>query len=352
MSYNIFTDFHHAGLLQSLILLFEKRLGGNVYRPIGIEWAEEGFWHVYDHPATRLQFLTYDQGYRPQDGTKSLNMIEKVQDDVYYCQDIDSGSFNKAISLEKFKTMPIDIVIASIPAHIEPFKRLIAMYKPKAKLIYQIGNAWNVEPGQKVANVMASARVSIPTGVNYIIYHQEFDQKLFAYREPVESMQIASMVNCFDVDHMFRNDWELFTKVEKLMPEWSFRALGGQCRDGAAHGSKEVANTIGASRFLWHTKIGGDGYGHIVHNAASVGRPLIVKKGYYDGKLGGDLMIDTETCIAIDGLSPQEIVNKIEHYNDRARYSKMSEATRTSFEKVVDFDAEQKAIETFLSMLI
>jgi hypothetical protein len=27
----VFTDFHHASLLQSFILLFERRFGGNVY---------------------------------------------------------------------------------------------------------------------------------------------------------------------------------------------------------------------------------------------------------------------------------------------------------------------------------
>src|SRR3990172_6286612 len=102
MSYNVLADFHHAGLLQSLILLFENRLGGNVYRPIGMEWADQGYWKVFDHPATRLQYLTYNQGYRPQDGTRPLNIIEKAQDDVYYCQDIDSGYYNKAVSLEKF----------------------------------------------------------------------------------------------------------------------------------------------------------------------------------------------------------------------------------------------------------
>jgi hypothetical protein len=73
MSYNVFTDFHHASLLQSFILLFEKRLGGNVFRPIGMEWAEKGFWKIYDHPATREQYLGLN-GATP-DGTPRLNEV-------------------------------------------------------------------------------------------------------------------------------------------------------------------------------------------------------------------------------------------------------------------------------------
>ena len=57
----VFTDFHHAGLLNSLILLFEGRMHGAVYRPIGIDWANKGYWAIYDHPATRQQYLTLDQ---------------------------------------------------------------------------------------------------------------------------------------------------------------------------------------------------------------------------------------------------------------------------------------------------
>ena len=349
--YNVFTDFHHAALLQSLILLFEKRFGGNVYRPIGMEWAEQGYWHIYDHPATRLQYLTYDQGYRPQDGTRPLNQIEDVQSDVYYCHDIDSDSFNKAISLQKFIDMPIDIVIASIPQHIEPFQRLIAKYKPNAKLIYQIGNAWNVDPADKVANVMASAYILVPEGTHSITYHQEFDMRIFAPKQPVHNQNITSLVNCFDVADHFKADWQLFTEVERLMPNWTFKAYGGQCRDGAAHGSAQVAETIKNSRFIWHTKNGGDGYGHIVHNAGAVGRPMIVKRSQYEGKLGGNLMIDGVTVIDIDNLSAPEVIKKIEHYNEPLLYDKLCQNMRERFEQVVNFDAEAEAIANFLKVL-
>lgn len=366
----VFTDFHHASLLNSLIMLFEGRLGGNVYRPIGIDWAEKGYWNVYDHPATQAQFLTLDQGYRPIDGTPPLNQfVENVpnpEDGVYYCQDIDSGKYNKAITLDKFLELPINVVIASIPSHIEPFKKLCALHPNKPKLIFQIGNAWTVEAGT-APNVMASAIIhNVPEHINFISYHQEFDLLTFypqIVRTPDDAnylkgkndmpgQNIYSFVNCFNIMGHFANDWRLFELLEAVSPEWSFKSFGGQCRDGAAHGTEQLADKMREARFIWHTKAGGDGYGHIIHNAPAVARPLIVKKQYYQGKLAEPLLIDGVSCIAIDGLNPNEIKAKIEYYSDPAEYAKLSQGAYETFLKVVDFEAEAKAIEKFLENLV
>ena len=351
----VFTDFHHASLLYSLILLFENRLGGSVYRPIGMEWADEGFWKVFNHPATQQQYLTLAQGYRPVDGTPPLNIIDKYEDDVYYCQDVDSGYYNKAITLPTFYRLPIDIVIASLPQHIEPFKRLCATHPNKPKLIYQIGNSWTIEAGL-APNIMASARIdSVPADINFVSYHQEFDLGLFRPVEVLDKLSkrkiVTSFVNCFNVAGHFSEDWELFLKVEGMMPEWGFLSLGGQCRDGAAHGSKELASAINSSRFVWHTKNGGDGYGHIIFNTAAMGKPMIVKKQYYLGKLGEALFRDGETCICIDGLTPDEIVNKIEYYNDQDRYETMFHNVCDNFKLQVNFDVEEMHIRKFLEVL-
>lgn len=355
--YTIFTDFHHASLLNSFILLFEKRLKGKVYRPIGIEWAESGYWKVYDHPATQAQFLTLDQGYRPIDGTPPLNQfvenVENPEEGVYYCQDIDSGKYNKAITLEKFYELPIDIVIASMPQHVQSFKKLCESHKNKPKLIFQIGNAWSVEAGS-AKNVMASAIVdNVPEGINFISYHQEFDLDVFKPDFTIEpSNNIYSFVNCFNVMDHFAHDWKLFEEIESLMPEWSFKSYGGQCRDGAAHGTEELVNKLYESKFVWHTKAGGDGYGHIIHNAPAVGRPLIVKKQYYANKMAEPLLVDGETCIVIDGLSNSEIVNKILYFSEKDRYNELSKNSFDKFNEIVDFNVEAEKISDFINKLL
>jgi hypothetical protein len=372
----VLTDFHHAGLLNSLILLFENRLCGQVFRPIGMEWADEGFWNVYDHPATREQYLGI--GANTPDGTQPLN---KVLEDAwltnesgfsiktYKCQDIDSGKYNRAITLTGFLNMPFDIVIASVPQHVEPFKRLCGLHPNKPKLIFQIGNAWTVEAGL-APNILASAVIdNVPENINFLTYHQEFDLNIFKpiipsdpsiylvedYADNGDTLQpcknIYSFVNCFNISGHFEKDWKLFNKIEKLMPNWNFKSYGGQCRDGSKNGNEEVANAMKEAKFIWHTKNGGDGYGHVIFNSGAVGRPLITKKEYYKGKLGEKLMVDGETCIAIDDLNPQQIIDKIEYFSEPERYKTMCNNVYVNFRMHVDFDKEAKLVKEFLNKL-
>lgn len=350
----VFTDFHHAGLLNSLILLFEGRFGGSIYRPIGLDWANKGYWAIYDHPATRAQYLTLDQGYRPEDGTPALNLftngVPNPEPGTYYCQDIDSGLFNKAITFDEFMKREFDIVIASVPQHIEPFKRLCELHPSKPKLIYQIGNAWNIPDNGLVKNVMASALIpNVPNGINFVSYHQEFELDIFYPSNYTPPKRITSFVN------VFKNfpDYQLFLEIEHQMEkEWEFKALGGQCRDGAAHGARSVAQYMRDSMFVWHTKAGGDGYGHIVHSAAASGKPMIVKKSYYAGKLGERLMIDGVTCIDLDGLNIAQIVEKINHYSHPILYKKMCEDVYSNFKANVDFKADAEKVKAFIDNLI
>jgi hypothetical protein len=348
---NVFTDFHHSGLLNSLIMLFEGRFDGNVYRPIGLDWYEQGFWKVYDHPDTANQFLTFDQGYRPKDGSPPLNLIQEThnlpmdQREVYYCRDIDSDQLNKAITLETFKEMPIDIVIASIPQHIEPFKKLIREFKPEAKLIFQIGNAWSANNAD---NVMASAVVhNVPETVNFVEYHQEFDLKIFRKVAPNNQNIITSLINV----HHDMPDYPLFLELEKQMFNWNFLSFGGQGRDGSMDGARRVAMAIRESRFIWHVKAGGDGFGHILFNTAAMGRPVITKMSHYSGKLGEKLLIDGETCINIDGLGPEDIIKKIEYFNQPMRYDAMCKATYRNFKEKVSFDKDFDKIKKFIKEL-
>jgi hypothetical protein len=363
----IFTDFHHASLLQSLILLFEKRLEGSVYRPIGTDWFTQGYWKVYDHPATVEQYLGV--GGATPDGTQKLNEVVSIDGDpfdtktpqIYTCHDIDSGTVNKAVTLTGFFKLPVDIVIASLPQHIEPFTRLCELHPNKPKLIYQIGNQWNV--GENIVkNVMASAIIDkVPEGVNFLSYHQEFDTRVFSpfSRIVAEDNEllwpdkvIASYVNVFNGQSHFAEDWFLFQVVEKQLTDWIFKSYGGQCRDGAIGPSQNLARSMGNARFIWHTKYGGDGYGHVIHNAAAVGRPLIVKRQYYQGKLAESLLIDDLTCISIDNLSVNEIVNKIQYFSEPERYKAMCRAVYDNFVTVCNFDEEFVKIRSFLENLL
>lgn len=334
----VFTDHHHGSLLLSLILLFEKRLGGNVFAPIGFDWETQGFWKILDNPGTVNPYLNVPTAV-PLD-TNSM---------LYLCQE--AGFIYKGITLDGFYQIPIDIVIASIPAHIAPFSRLCKSHPNKPKLIYQIGNAWPVEAGL-TRNVMASAIIKgVPKHINFITYHQEFELSVFYPDFSYPGQNIYSFVNFFTTSESYASDWALFEEVEKLMPTWNFKSFGGVCRDGALTGPNEVSQKIRESRFIWHTKFGGDGFGHIIYNSAAVARPMIVKMEYYKDKLGRELMKDGVTCLAIDGLSPHEVVNKILYYSDEKRYATLCKNVSENFKEKVDFDREEITLKKFITSL-
>lgn len=356
---NIFCDYHHSGLLQSFILLFENRLNGGVFRPIGREWFDRGYWKIYDHPATVAQYLDIN-GATP-DGTDPLNVVNEASQfigdraGVYFCDDIQSGKQNKAITYEAFMRSNIHVVIASIPQHIEPFRRLCNEHPLHPKLIYQVGNAWNITVDQEkmLDGIMASANLQTIPNIPWIKYHQEFDTEIFR-PEPfflVPDKKITSFVNCFATDQLFNFDFELFKRIESQLPEWQFRILGGAGRDGSAHGEIGVAKAMAESKFVWHTKNGGDGYGHIIHNASAMALPAIVRQSYYSGKMGQDLMRDGVTCIAIDGLSDAEIIGKINWYSDHTRYMEMRKNIYANFKARVDFERESNEIREFFAKL-
>lgn len=344
---NVFVDFHHSSLLESLILLFEKRLKGKVFRPLGMEWFTEGYWKINDQLDTAKQFLSF--GSIPSDGTPPLN-----------------ENSEHTLSYSDFFKTDIDIVIASIPQHLEPFKRLCDLHPNKPKLIYQIGNQWDIMNTTLTKNVMSSAHHHPkypPEGVNYVEYHQEFDLHYFSpdkltLTDEIDGERVLtypeksinSFINVFDR----MSDYPLFLDIENRMSRngWTFKSYGGQCRDGNMQGVRNLSSKMRESRFIWHTKAGGDGYGHILHNAAAVGKPVIIRRSDYSGKLGENLLINGETCIEIDNLNPEQIVEKILYFSEPEDYMDMMRNVYWNFQRVVDFDREEQLIKQFINRLI
>src|SRR5258708_34548481 len=115
----IYTALHHLDLYYSLQLLFEKRLGYELYRPTGREWFTNGYWHIArpygDDPSTIGQYL--DIGSIPKDHYPPLNDLVKPEEGIYIMEDKHNNTTNKAITFDKFIRTKFDIIIASIPDH-------------------------------------------------------------------------------------------------------------------------------------------------------------------------------------------------------------------------------------------
>jgi hypothetical protein len=325
-----------------------QRLGHKLYYPIGLDWYYEGYWKIaapYGNPIVTIkQFLDINEDlYDPH---KNLNGNYTVEDDIYTIYDPGNKYYRHGITLDKFKDMDIDIVIASYIDHIIPYHDLIMKYKPGAKLVHQMGNNWQHQiPYSHVKNILAStAHFNVPAGVASIFYHQEFPLDVFSYTDPSNVKNINSFVNLLPKA-------DLYNALKSRLSEYDFHAYGSGSPDGCINEIEDIANIMQNSMFGYHYKPEGDGYGHILHNWFAVGRPIIVNYDDYRQTLGGSLLIPDKTCIAFNGNNIDEVCAKVAHFSQEEPHKQMCVDVYKQFKNTVDFDTEAKAIDTFLHNL-
>lgn len=344
----VLTDFHHSSLLTSLSLLFEDRLGWDLYRPIGMDWFEEGYWKINNQQDTAKQYLEIEG--QPLDNTPPLNGVQDGgQDGVYVINDPGNVRTHRACTLDYFKNNDFDLCIASIPQHIQVYKNLIKLYNIKAKLIVQMGNNWQ---GYDFGDlpVMASVKGPVRSG-NVFRYHQEFDTSIFRYSaiDPT-ARSIYSFVNIIQNTGI---GWSDYQRLSKILGRkgYTFGAYGGQCPDGNMNGPVELANKMREASMIYHVKPGGDGFGHIIHNAYAVGRPIITRRSHYKGQLAEDLMADG-TYIDLDAHTVPEaanIINRLHHSPDQL--IDMGQRAAEQFNKVVQYKDEAERFEQWLNRI-
>lgn len=343
----VLVDFHHSSLLRSLVLLFEGRLGMEVYRPIGMQWFEQGYWGINNQIDTAEQFLGV--GSQPIDNTPALNEIGMdPEDGTYRVFDPGMKSSHRAATLQYFKTHQFDYVIASIPAHVALFEALIAEYQPNAKLIVQMGNNWDLDRWAGY-NVLASIAPQ-PSAANAIFYHQEFDLNIFKDTPVAPARKIYSFLNIIQNSGI---GWEDYSVLKRNMERlgFEFKAFGGQCPDGNMTGPDELASKMREAAFVFHVKPGGDGFGHIIHNAYAVGRPVITRSSHYKGQLAEQLLVPG-TFIDLDRYNHEDVQQIImQLFRDPDSLVKMGRDAAHRFDEVVNYKKEAEEIATWLSVL-
>lgn len=341
---NILTDFHHNSLLRSTVLLFENRLGMNVYRPIGMEWFTEGYWAINNLIDTARQFLDIESS-SVADQTPALNIVSGIENQIYKIYDPGNASSHKAISLESFKSMKFDYVIASIPQHIPLYQELIKKYQPNAKLIVQIGNNWPSSFLQD-CNVLASVKQDSLSGCNAVYYHQEFDTSIFKASTPVYSRSVSSYINILQ---NMPHGWNDFIRLEIILDGVaSMKSYGGQCRDGNKEGPIKLSSSMRNDDFVFHVKDGGDGYGHVLYNSYASARPVITRSSFYKDCLGYELLND-ESSIDLDKMSLDEAARKIiDVFSDQESLNLMSENAYRTFTNNVDFEYDAQKVRKWI----
>lgn len=317
----VFSDSHHQALTTSLKLLFSKRLGWEIRFPSGMAWWPD-FWAIQPFEVTAKQYLE-----RETEG-------------------------ELGISLEEFKNTKFDLIIASVPQHVDKFIKLRDLYQPQAKLCFQVGNAWSFDTSFPIKNILASAKIPKLNGFNVCEYHQEFSLETFHYAPSNNTRKVYSFINCLGSVDLYRLDFYLFLRLEELLSEYEFRSYGGQNRDGAIAPESAVAEKIREADWGWHMKSGADGYGFVIHQWMAVGRPVIVNYDEYKNKLAGPLLIPDETCIAVSKNDSMEtVMEKIRNITPE-KHAWMCQRANEQFNNIVNFDQEEIAIRSFLSRLI
>ncbi len=342
----VLIDNHHAQLTYSLELLFGKRLGYKVVYPMGLEWYEKGYWNVYPHPATAESYLGLARADKTAHSKEFLmtgSGIEKPDPRLHYHWDSTKGIYERGVALETFKQLPVAFLVASMPVHAESYGELIQKYQPASKLIFQMGNNFQEFHFQSVKNVLNSTQRKIPFWIRSVSYNQEFDLGVFKYEPPRNNRLIVNLTH-------YMSNAEYFNAVKSFLPQHRMESYGAGNETGSIARTADVADKMKEADFIWHLKHE-DGYGHVLHNAAALGRPVIISKNQYRKLRFGKFIEDGVTCIDVDGLSAEGLAKKIRHFGEPERLERMSKALYQRFRDLVDFDRDERNVRRFLAGL-
>lgn len=325
----VLADWHHPGLFESLRILFEDRFGWELYAPIGLEWASAGYWR-FTHEKWGAADYLLDPSARPVGRWSAAPVAEYPEHP------------RKLLTLAEADALRPDIVLASVAAHDHTFRKLADRYG--ARYVYQMGNA--KQPPSRLADLIL-ASVRTPRRARTIPYHQEFDRRLFDYAAPTPTNRprVSSFMLRLETascDYRWLAD----------SPTVSWHGYGGVDPRASTYLSpmSSIAAAMREADFIWHDKRIGDGYGHVLHNAAALGRPLIGHASHYRAKLGEPYWKNLETAIDLDVVPPRVALKLVERIvADPAWLTEMGLEIRDVFEREVRFDEEAQEIYAALS---
>jgi hypothetical protein len=320
---NVLADRHHSGLFHSLQLL-ARRMGWTLYTPVGHEWWGRGYWSfgrsTYNDDRLAQQFL---MGVPGPDGLGTPP----------------DGEFPDwpiaTVTYEQARAMEWAFVIATVPDNEDGFATFAT--EVGARLIVQVGNTGQYVNWSRDPLVISSSEMPILR--RGVVYHQEIDP--IAYRPPVETRTVASFVNC--MPHM-GSCFTLLQEAHALGLPLKVYGIDGP--DGIIKPYSALVDLMAGSGWGWHDKAQGDGFGHVIHTWAAVGRPLIGHASHYRGKMGERFWRDGETCIDLDRHTVAEVVNLVA-FMPADEHAAMCRAIRREFEGI-DYDAEAEAIRDLL----
>jgi hypothetical protein len=350
---NVFVDFHHPALFYSLFLLFERRLKYKIYRPVGMEWVESGYWKLLDLCETEYQreeklaeLLILDTPLPYTNACWNETLIKKETHTVIK----PSGNIpckQRGITLKQFKDIKFDLVIASFIWNIDPFRKLIEKYQKTAKLLIQVGNAWSLNQF-KNDYVIASLKEADCYLDNIVFYKQELDVEIFKEFDKPHKQQISSFV---DPVYILKDDSFFIEKlIQELTPSYIINLYGKQSKDGYISNIYQISDIMRESKFGLHLKFEESGYGHVLHNWFAVGRPLIFRSSQHKTGFGKYMLEHMETGIDIDKVGYKKCIEIVKTISNND-YLAMCNGVKSKFKEQVDFNQDAENIKRLLNKL-
>jgi hypothetical protein len=143
----------------------------------------------------------------------------------------------------------------------------------------------------------------------------------------------------------------IWQELKEQLPEFEFKMHGSNGDDGMIDGLQAMGDAMRDMSFLFQVKHHGEGFGHVIHNCYSVGRPAIAMMEFYEGKLASRFLIDDFSAILIDDKDWPTLVSKIRYWSEPEKHLEMCRNARGLFEKYVNFDEDEKKFRVFMERL-
>ena len=321
---NVLCDRHHSGLYHSLQLLGD-RLGWSIYTPGGMAWSDAGYWNF---------------------GKRSYG------DDRLGRQFLNLGEFDPefpdrptpTVTLEQAQAMDWDYVMATVDDNQEGLARFAA--EKGARYLLHVGNT-----NQFIDHTLNPLILNASEMPGGIVIGEEFDSDgMFAYSAPTNRTTVTSFVNC--LPEICHDHNRLAESVDAIKANFDTRIHGISGPDGNLKPIGAIAQVMRDSGWALHEKPQGDGYGHVLHYWAAIGRPLIGRGGHYAPKMGYVYWRDLETCIDLDKHDLPQAIELIREISaNPARHEAMCRTIRAVFDGQTDWARDADRVAELVGMV-
>ena len=321
----------------ALHCLFERRLGWNLYRPIGEKWREKGFHRLRIPIGLDLPIRDRYGEIRYSDGVELIDGAYHIPMEMNYTQ--------KGITFDRFLEMDIDVIVTSFYGHEKTYHDLVNLHKSNAVFARAIQNI-HEKPLGFCRNILLATYEPMPPDINYITYHPE-PREDYYYTPPTNHRTIKSFLHNLP---SYPVDLDAWNKWESSLRDFTFKMHGTDGRDGPVP-YLLMPQATKDSAFVWHVK-GHGGGGYVARQSLACGRPCIIRKKYtvIHNTLARELFVDSVNCVDLD-LGVERGIEIVREWSQPDRHIEVCKATAEKFKKDVNFTEEAERIKSWIRHL-